>query len=449
MSCGRLFDQENMSFFSILISIILLVGLVWIFNKVYVPKQDAWIFWIGLGLKILSGFGVAWLYTYYYNFPTADTFRFHKGVVDFTRVIFENSENALDIFLHTSHYENLFQAKELARSPRVGFFIKILFFINLLSNDNYWILSAWLSMLSFLGGTFLTLKIQSVLPNQRTIIRTSLVFIPTCFFWTSGLLKDSLTWGIICVLIGIFIDIKDTTKQLHWYAYGTFGFLFYLLLELKYYYFGALATAFIIAYIVPQNLSKRKFARTTFIFSSLLLIGLIILIDSYVPQLSFQYFLESLVENHDITVAQSKRSIYSGDFIQFHNLQPTIWSIIQNAPLAIISSLFRPFIWEAHGILQWLVAIQNFLVLIFFVPQFFHFIKNHRNVFSTQFLWAFIGTSSFVLITSVLLAIASPNFGALERYKAVFYPFFVLIILYKNPLLEKISRTFFQSTKKI
>jgi hypothetical protein len=39
----------------------------------------------------------------------------------------------------------------------------------------------------------------------------------------------------------------------------------------------------------------------------------------------------------------------------------------------------------------------------------------------------------------VFLALSTPNFGTLSRYRAGFLPFFVFVIAYRNPIVEWVS----------
>lgn len=414
------------------------------FENRFLNQQLKPIFWLGLIFKIFSGFGIAWICQFYYNLPSADTFRFHKELVDFTRVVFEHPFQILDLFYKTEKYSSYFQFKEFVEAPRVGFFIKSLFLFNLIAQNNYWVLSTLLSISAFVGSFFLIFKINKIYPNQKPALLISLCFIPTCFFWSSGLLKESLTWAILCILISIFIDIKTEINKVTFLKWAIFTFLLYVLLGIKFYFFAALivtmAVGLFLNYESSESIIKKYFILGTIILISA--IGLLI----FKPQLPFNNFLISLVENHNATLKHPAMLNSYRSSIQFISLEPTFLSILKNAPLALFSALFRPFIWEAKGLFQTLVAVQNTIVLIFMLFKLWSLDKN-RHISKLVF-WGSGTSLTFVIISGVFLAIASPNFGTLERYKSIFYPFFVFVILYKNPLLEMISQAFSQSIKK-
>jgi hypothetical protein len=44
------------------------------------------------------------------------------------------------------------------------------------------------------------------------------------------------------------------------------------------------------------------------------------------------------------------------------------------------------------------------------------------------------------MLLAIFLALSTPNFGTLSRYKIGFFPFLVFLTLYKNPLLGKIMQ---------
>jgi len=429
-------------------SLLLLIIAIWVKKRI-VSQEDTLLFWLGLGLKILSGWALAWMYMYYYHQPTADTFRFHNGLIDFKRVIAENSEYFFDIFIHTDTYKKYFEVIEVAEIPRVGFFVKLLYLFRFIIGSNYWMISAWLSTGGFLASCLLVSKINYLLPNFRFGAWISICFVPSCFFWSSGLLKETLMWGIICSQISIFMDSKYAIAPIKPFQWAVFILFWVVLFEIKFYYFATLSIAMVIGFLVPKDFASRKSNALRLLYFCLILIGIFILLDIFIPQLSYGLFLKTLLENHQITIEFSNESQFSGSYIHYYDLQPTWSSILLNSPLALFSALFRPFIWESNGTLQTILSIQNALVIIFFMAKALRLLKPNAIAPPIHDKSLVYGAVFYIVFTATLLAIASPNFGALERYKTGFYPLFVLLVLYKNPLFEKIVHAFSQSTKKI
>ncbi|QLH34142.1 MAG: hypothetical protein HWD62_18650 [Cyclobacteriaceae bacterium] len=138
--------------------------------------------------------------------------------------------------------------------------------------------------------------------------------------------------------------------------------------------------------------------------------------------------LEVILSNHNAFVKISNPET----LIQFSNLRPDWWSIVMNAPLAIVSALFRPWLGEANGLTGFMAAIENFALTILFIGAFF------RKTWKTTDGLLVTAVVVYVLMECVLMAISSPNLGTLSRYRVGFLPLFVFAISYKNPLIEKI-----------
>jgi hypothetical protein len=102
----------------------------------------------------------------------------------------------------------------------------------------------------------------------------------------------------------------------------------------------------------------------------------------------------------------------------------TLGGMAKLAPQAIIVSLFRPFLWEAHNPVMLLSALEAVFFLFFTLRIFW------RTGFSATL--ALIGSTpvllmSFVfsLIFAASVGITSSNFGTLVRYKIPLIPFYL------------------------
>jgi len=109
-------------------------------------------------------------------------------------------------------------------------------------------------------------------------------------------------------------------------------------------------------------------------------------------------------------------------------------SILSNFPAAVFAGLFRPTLFDAHSLLQWLSAFENTLVLVLFL-----------TALPTLTTWKQIGREDRLLVIAValyivalsgLLALSTPNYGTLVRYRVGFYPFFVLLLVHNSRVLQ-------------
>jgi glucan phosphoethanolaminetransferase (alkaline phosphatase superfamily) len=123
------------------------------------------------------------------------------------------------------------------------------------------------------------------------------------------------------------------------------------------------------------------------------------------------------------------------DQIEYTDLQPEASSILYHAPNALLSGLFRPFVWEAHTASQWLVAMENLALLVLTIAALTRF---KRVIHSQNRLLVFTAIVYIVLLC-IFLSLSTPNFGTLSRYKVGFQSFFFLLIACNNPIIDRLK----------
>jgi hypothetical protein len=164
---------------------------------------------------------------------------------------------------------------------------------------------------------------------------------------------------------------------------------------------------------VSKALLRSKTARTLVNFAGLIfLIGLVSLLNR---NLNYDRLPTAIYSNY-----QQIASISSSDIINF-TLDGTYGSVFKNTPKALVTGLFRPFIWESSSLMI-LFGIENLLILILFIANLM-LIKNWR--FNTLIALAIL----FVLSLAIFLPMVAPNMGSLVRYKSVVIPFFTFVLM--------------------
>jgi hypothetical protein len=147
------------------------------------------------------------------------------------------------------------------------------------------------------------------------------------------------------------------------------------------------------------------------------------------PNLSLTRIAGLVVSNYEAFIAISNPE----DVIHYQKLSPTVFSLLANSPWALVSGLFRPFIWEASNLMQVLASLENTFLLVLFIlaiPQVTRIKQSPHRILIIAIL-------IYSAALCVFLALSSPNFGTLVRYRVSFLPFLVLLLLHKS-FLEKI-----------
>lgn len=120
--------------------------------------------------------------------------------------------------------------------------------------------------------------------------------------------------------------------------------------------------------------------------------------------------------------------------LELNPLQPSLYSIIVNAPKAFLNVMIQPLIWKAKNFLELLAAIENLFLIGLCVIVAVFFNRSIKN--KTMIAFCF----GFVVIVYVLIGLTTPVIGAIVRYKVPALPF-LCIGLCMLVDKEKIIRT--------
>lgn len=382
-----------------------------------------------LAFKIICGLGIGWLYSNYYSF--GDTWAYFNEANKLVDIAYNDIGEYLN-YLTTSStdiYTSIY-----FKQPRALFFTKLVSVFSYITAKNYWLISCYFSLAAFSGLWLLARKLTALFPNNNFSVAFSLLFLPSAVFWSSGIIKESLSACMASLIVVQFLSWsflkKATLKSIIIFIVSVF-----FLWELKYYYAaGLLAVGFV---ILMTQYTTEKTSLIKYGYKAAIPILLVLLITSFLiiglirPNIGIDNLLHPIVINNQAFVENSSL----GDYIQYNELKESWISIMKNTPLAIISGLFRPFVWEVNGVLKFIYSLENLLILGLVVLRLFKLPKKLNN---TEFIYA-LGTSLFVLIMITFLALSTPNYGTLIRYKSIVLPFLVLLLTMNHPYFQKLN----------
>uniref|UniRef100_UPI00404A8EAA hypothetical protein n=1 Tax=Fulvivirga sp. TaxID=1931237 RepID=UPI00404A8EAA len=410
----------------IIINIIVIgLYLTWLYKKNEQLKKH---FFIAAGFKLLSGIGVGALYQYYYTF--GDTYAFFNIAQDLNKVAAENFASYLEYLLgmHNEAFSSIYDYQ-----PRALFMVKIVSVINLLTGGSYWVSSLYFSLFAFSGAWYATTMFLKFFGQHKGAIIFSFFYFPSAVFWSSGIIKESVAIGCIYFIASyILLFVKE--HKLSWLQVLILLLNFFVLWNIKYYYAGVIlllsfslvATSFLTRRFVQLKRSGLVQAAVFFLF--------IVVSSLIVTQLHPNFYphriLGVIVDNYQ---AFEKISA-PGDFVEFSSLEPTVWSVLSNAPKALVSGLFRPFIGESAELFKIVSGLENLLLLGLLIVAVIHALKERASYLNLLFLSALL----FVVIMAVFLTLSAPNYGTLIRYKTGFLPFFIFLVTVRNPWVNKL-----------
>lgn len=386
-------------------------------------------YWPALTFKLLGGIALGLLYTYYYT--VGDTFAYFNDSSELAALARENF-SAYVRFLWEGDESFPVWNKLFYQQTRSLFFVKITSVINLLTLGNYWIASLYFSFLSFLGAWSLVAVLVRLHQKLLFAAAFAFLFFPSIVFWSSGIIKESLSMGCLFFIVVVFLRLWMKEK-INVRAWIMTALSLWILWSLKYYYLAVLMPVLCTALVM--RLIVLPFFRFKKTWINLLVWCVVFTVPLYVvslvhPNFYPERFLEVILNNYLDFTAISR----PGSSIHYDSLQATFGSLLYHAPKALISGLFRPFITEAHTAFQFGIALENFVLVILAVTSIAHLKKS----FDSENRLLVLSASVYIVILCIFLALSTPNFGTLARYRVGFLPFFVLLITADNPFVQRV-----------
>lgn len=269
-------------------------------------------------------------------------------------------------------------------------------------------------------------------PDQKTHVALAIFFIPSCFFWGSGLLKDSLMMGCLGFLVygiyNIFISHKLYVRSI-------------LLLVLAIYILATIRVYLLLAFVPPALIwifmaSNMKITNKVLRILAMPVFLVLGTSSAYLLAVNItkghqKYDLRQIPIRTKINAQYLYEMSISqqGSAYQIGNLDGTYQSMLQAAPEAINVTLFRPWLWEVSNPFMLISAVESFCFLLFTIYLLFKLgiFRILKLIINDPFI-------SFCLIFTLIFAFAvglnSFNFGTLVRYKIPLLPFFSTILFF-------------------
>lgn len=207
-------------------------------------------------------------------------------------------------------------------------------------------------------------------------------------------------------------------------------FACWLIFSLKYYYLAAFLPITTSALIVRWLTMHSKISRS----SVQILLWIVLLVCGFVlttflhPNFAPQKLLAVILANNKLFM----EACSPDDVIHFYNLEPTWTSILMNSPWAVVSGMFRPFVWEANTIFKMITALQNLVLIVLTLLS----LTRLKILQESSYQLLLVSVIVYVVVLSVFLALAAPNFGTLTRYNVGYLPFLVLLVM-QHPFVNR------------
>lgn len=397
----------------------------WLWRKQELPIRK--FYWHALAAKLSAGILVGIVHAVFYSSSdTFSMFEWSRELSQQARVDFSGYLN----YLWNAGSEGYFPGEE-----RTIFFVKITSVFALISYDNYWITSLYFSLFSFLASWKLTKLIWANFPGVGIPAAVALLFFPSCVFWTSGIIKESLAMTGLYILTILFLRLW-LRQRIAFPQVMVAILAAWIVWDLKYYFIGLFIPAILATLLTRWICGKRGISKFWMEISIWVVIfsGTCLVASLAHPNFSLNRFADVLVSNNQAFMKLSNPD----DVIHFYDLHGNWLSVALNSPWALVSGLFRPFIWEADTALKFFAAIENLVLFVLVVmsarPLFKLKESPHRLLTLSVLVYA--------VLLCVFLTISTPNFGTLVRYRVGFLPFLLILVINQPMIVRTLSKSF-------
>ncbi len=268
----------------------------------------------------------------------------------------------------------------------------------------------------------------------------AIFFIPSVFFWGSGLMKDTIALACLAWMFYGFYKLFIVREDLM-ISLLIFIVFFLLLRSIR----SFMLLAFLppaIFWIYGENMRAVKNKILKWMAIPILVVPT--LYTAYYIGINItagdaQYDLDNIGKytkiNAEYLYYVSEQQGGSGYYLG--ELDGTLAGTFRYAPSAVWVALFGPQLWQVNNVVMLLSALENTLLLFFVLYVIFKFrwASVLNLIVSHPYLqFAFI----FSIIFAFAIGITSYNYGTLVRYKLPLIPFFVSgLLIIRSRLLAR------------
>lgn len=436
---ARFFSATDLAVFPLCFLIFFFI--IRIKAKKYKDERIKMLYFRAFYFKLLCVFAFVILTEFY--FRGGDTGLYYQATQDLRAAIKENPDNLeialltpkltvksplFDYFYYDGYnddltYNYMFNVGNFF-PPKLALLPSYIFF------NSYLCISMCFAFFA-LGGTIRLFKtFYHFYPDRYREIALACLFLPSVCYWSSGLLKDPVTFGCIgYILYGMLnIIVKKRKYFVSILLILLCGFLLY---SIKVYILLVLVMAILVWQFAEFNkLIENRILRNIFAAMTLAVsIGVAYLLLQYLTSMegAQQYQLDKFQGN-----AEYQRRMYA-DIAQQTGGSDSYFAINTSNPLLMVfggitATFYRPLIWEVNSPIALLSCSESSILL--FLTLYFMFKKGFTTFFKVPFsdprmLMCFV----FAFVFAVAVGVSSANFGALSRYKIPCMPFYLVMTL--------------------
>ncbi|MBK9484337.1 MAG: hypothetical protein IPO01_03735 [Chitinophagaceae bacterium] len=393
-------------------------------------------FFMAFYLHMFGAVAYALMVQYYYGY--GDSFVFYYGS-DFLSTQIAQDAGNIQYFFKPASEVKLWYDEEVGDLNYSGYFgiasnlfiMKVAAVLSLFSFNKYLVITLF-GAFFFAGLWKLFLVFKDINKDKHLkLLAWGVLYMPSVWFWGSGLMKDSVCLGgigfIIHYMYRLFIKKEFSVKSII-----ALIALIYIVGNIKSYIIIVLAIGLAVfvfyKFVTPfKNVVIRGFIILIFL-TVIITVAFVTNFGEQLQELADEskVQVDAYQRNYDAVQNEDERSRGS---VKSGEIDASITGLILHSPIAIFTCLFRPFIWESRKIFILFSSFESLLLLLctVYVIIKLRFLGFFREVFNNPYIL----TSFFIAVLfALIIGFTTYNFGTMARYKIVLLPFYFFMLVY-------------------
>ena len=389
----------------------------------------------GLNLKLFGAIAAGMIYFFYYK--DGDTLYYYGRTYLIYHTFDYSWNNGFRLIFGSitdkANFDLVPVFKNLRAEDSAAYMVtRIASVVSLFTFANYSAMALIFAYVSFKGIWALFRTLVDLYPELTREMAIACLFIPSVFFWGSGLFKDTITLTGVCWMTRSSYLIFFKRQRILPNAI-IFAIAFYFTFTIK---------AYIALCFVPSLMfwifftygTNIKSAGLRFVMMPFILGGIGIAGYAFIKQAGGKDSTWSVDQIQDRAKDMQwwhgrVKELYGaegggGSYYHIGNGSFSLSNVLISFPQAVVVSLFRPFLWEARNPVMLLASIEGMAMMYFTfkfvikagIGKVFKYSKDYPVIFFCFF---------FSVFFAFAVGFTSFNFGALVRYKIPLMPFYV------------------------
>jgi hypothetical protein len=411
--------------------ILVVYGLAYLVRSHVTDNVTRKYFLPALTVRIVGAILLGLIYTFYYD--GGDTFKFHTyGSRVLWNIILDSPAKGLELFFQNQdNREALYEFYSripIVYDPPSFYVTKIATVFDLFTFSTYTATAVLFAATSFAATWAFFLSFYERYPHLHIGLAIASFFVPSVFFWGSGVMKDTVIMTCLCLIT--FILNKFLKNRISGWSIVLLLFAVFTIFSVR---------KFVLMSFIPALLTWvffRKLSGSRSMMLKIILVPalcfIIILLGYYgiqkIGEGDDKYALTEIAKTARITAYDIRyfTGKDAGSGYDIGELDGSMNSIVRLSPKALNVSLFRPYLWEAKNPLMLMSALESLLMLVFSI---YILVISKEKIFRALLIPDVIFCLVFSLTFAIAVGVSTFNFGTLTRYRIPLIPFYTIAMV--------------------